>query len=673
MKRTSEEGKTNPLISSNANSGNDYSHLEKRIGINEPEIKISIVIPVYNRIEMLRRTIAMITHQNYPLDLIEVIIADDGSEDNPEQLIDEFSSFFEVNYVRQSDQGYRLSAIRNLGIRTARYDHIIILDCDMAPVPNLVRKFAEWLILDEKVILIGHRRYIDANDLPIEKVLDSPRSMLDLPSVETKNAVMKKSPSSDWREPIYDETNLLKTSEYPFRVSSCGNVAFHRRIFNDSGVFDEEFSAWGAEDNEFGYRVWNAGYQFVPIIEALGMHQEPPGGREFVDREAGKLVTKPMLFDKVPLFYREYDPDTIRTVPIFSVILDTSNVFSGDIDTWIYRIRNQTFNEFHLFVTRSGLNDVQLAQLLESDLVKDDSVRICEDTEDAINSSTAPVMISIPTSAKIHEQFLENIFLHIKEKLPNSCLRVKDNGQGESELVDANLDSTMEMMNLKQLQQPIIFCKRTWSKWRDSQQIVSVRTSSSRNLSVSVVIITRNRMKLLKDSITSILNQTHENFELIIVDDGSQDNTSKMVNQFTDPRIRLIQLPPSGIPRARNIGVKESNGDYIVIMDDDDVMLPNRIKDHLESLDEEGSGSYGGWIDITHNDDLEYNPGKPHGYSQMLFSGKVLLHPAMMVKKSILEQFPYDESFKYGTDYVMNLEIARAWISFFTHTDLRIA
>ena len=178
MKRTSEKGKTNPHISSNASSGNDYSHLEKRIGINEPEIKISIVIPVYNRIEMLRRTIAMITHQNYPLDLIEVIIADDGSEDNPEQLIDEFSSFFEVNYVRQSDQGYRLSAIRNLGIRTARYDHIIILDCDMAPVPNLVRKYAEWLILDEKVILIGHRRYIDANDLPIEKVLDNPKSMI---------------------------------------------------------------------------------------------------------------------------------------------------------------------------------------------------------------------------------------------------------------------------------------------------------------------------------------------------------------------------------------------------------------------------------------------------------------------------------------------------------------
>ena len=66
---------------------------------------------------------------------------------------------------------------------------------------------------------------------------------------------MKKSPSSDWREPIYDETNLLKTSEHPFRVSSCGNVAFHRRIFNDSGVFDEEFSAWGAEDNEFGTGV----------------------------------------------------------------------------------------------------------------------------------------------------------------------------------------------------------------------------------------------------------------------------------------------------------------------------------------------------------------------------------------------------------------------------------
>ena len=80
--------------------GNNYAFIQKQLGTVEPDIPISIVLPVYNRIDMLRRTIAMLTHQTYPLELIEVIIADDGSDDNPEQLIDEFKQFFEINYEK---------------------------------------------------------------------------------------------------------------------------------------------------------------------------------------------------------------------------------------------------------------------------------------------------------------------------------------------------------------------------------------------------------------------------------------------------------------------------------------------------------------------------------------------------------------------------------------------
>ncbi|MEC8541466.1 MAG: glycosyltransferase, partial [Candidatus Thermoplasmatota archaeon] len=250
--------------------GNDYSFIKNQVGKVEPQIPITVVLPVYNRIDMLRRTIAMLTHQTYPLELIEVIIADDGSSDNPEQLIDEFNDYFEINYVRQRDEGYRLSHIRNLGVRSAKHDNVIILDCDMAPVPNLVKTYAEWLVLDYKVILIGHRRYVDANQVEPSDVLRTPSLMLDLPPVATKNKVMAKSPSKDWREPIYQETNMLIHSPHPFRTSSCGNVAFNRRIFKDAGDFDEAFTAWGAEDNEFGYRVWNAGYYFVPLVDALG-------------------------------------------------------------------------------------------------------------------------------------------------------------------------------------------------------------------------------------------------------------------------------------------------------------------------------------------------------------------------------------------------------------------
>ena len=94
--------------------GNDYSFLEAKALASNPKIPISIVLPVYNRIDMLRRTMAMLTHQTYPLDLMEVIIADDGSSDHPEQLILEFEDYFDVNYVRQKDLGYRLSHVRNL-------------------------------------------------------------------------------------------------------------------------------------------------------------------------------------------------------------------------------------------------------------------------------------------------------------------------------------------------------------------------------------------------------------------------------------------------------------------------------------------------------------------------------------------------------------------------------
>ena len=80
--------------------GNDYSFIEtvhKKIwnGENDlqPSLKVSIVIPVYNRKEILSKTLAGIVHQTYPLELIEVIIADDGSSDNPEELIPVFEPF----------------------------------------------------------------------------------------------------------------------------------------------------------------------------------------------------------------------------------------------------------------------------------------------------------------------------------------------------------------------------------------------------------------------------------------------------------------------------------------------------------------------------------------------------------------------------------------------------
>ena len=121
---------------------------------------------------------------------------------------------------------------------------------------------------------------------------------------------------------------------------------------------------------------------------------------------------------------------------------------------------------------------------------------------------------------------------------------------------------------------------------------------SDSQIFVSVVIITKDRARLLSDAIRSVLNQIkYENFELLIVDDGSEDETEETVKQFVDNRIRYVKKDPSGIPKSRNIGVQMAKGEYIVIMDDDDLMMPNRIQEQLDCLSDGSSGSYGGWID----------------------------------------------------------------------------
>lgn len=98
----------------------------------------------------------------------------------------------------------------------------------------------------------------------------------------------------------------------------------------------------------------------------------------------------------------------------------------------------------------------------------------------------------------------------------------------------------------------------------------------------SVVIPLYNKEKDIANTIDSVLAQTHLNFELIIVNDGSTDNSRRVVEQFKDDRIFLYNKSNGGAASARNYGVQKSNAEYIAFLDGDDYWYP----DHLETLDE---------------------------------------------------------------------------------------
>jgi glycosyltransferase involved in cell wall biosynthesis len=96
----------------------------------------------------------------------------------------------------------------------------------------------------------------------------------------------------------------------------------------------------------------------------------------------------------------------------------------------------------------------------------------------------------------------------------------------------------------------------------------------------SVVIPLYNKEKIITRTIESVIHQTKQNFEIIVIDDGSTDGSARRVRELQCDRIHLIQQPNGGIGPARNRGVQESRYEYIVFLDADDAFLP----DHLEEI-----------------------------------------------------------------------------------------
>jgi len=108
---------------------------------------------------------------------------------------------------------------------------------------------------------------------------------------------------------------------------------------------------------------------------------------------------------------------------------------------------------------------------------------------------------------------------------------------------------------------------------------------------VSVVVSTHNRAELVGETIRSVLGQSYDHFEVIVVDDGSNDNTQEVVNSFNDPRIVYVYTENWGGPaRPRNIGIRKAKGEYIAFCDDDDIWHPDKLDCQLRAF---GNGSFG--------------------------------------------------------------------------------
>lgn len=105
------------------------------------------------------------------------------------------------------------------------------------------------------------------------------------------------------------------------------------------------------------------------------------------------------------------------------------------------------------------------------------------------------------------------------------------------------------------------------------------------NPTVSVIIPTYNRAHVLGRAVRSVLNQTYQDFELIVVDDGSSDGTSEAVRAFADPPIRYLRHERNrGAAAARNSGIEAARGEYVAFLDSDDEWLPEKLKKQMKAF-----------------------------------------------------------------------------------------
>jgi glycosyltransferase involved in cell wall biosynthesis len=113
----------------------------------------------------------------------------------------------------------------------------------------------------------------------------------------------------------------------------------------------------------------------------------------------------------------------------------------------------------------------------------------------------------------------------------------------------------------------------------------NARPMENSSIAVSVVIPTYNRASLLGRAIKSVLEQTYQDFEIIVVDDASTDNTEEVVRNLRDRRIRYLRHEKNrGGSAARNTGIRAAWGQYIAFQDSDDEWLPEKLKKQMEVL-----------------------------------------------------------------------------------------
>lgn len=211
--------------------------------------------------------------------------------------------------------------------------------------------------------------------------------------------------------------------------------------------------------------------------------------------------------------------------------------------------------------------------------------------------------------------------------------------------------------------------KNACRRFADPIDVIDQREPVVPTPTVSIILPTYNRLPLLRRAIASVIAQTLRDWELIVVDDGSTDETRDYLEAVGDTRVRPIWLEHHGdLTSARSAGVRRARGEWVAFLDSDDLWLPEKLALQLQRLAMHPAcrWSYTGYSFVDTDDkplperwDLLHRPVSGHVLEHILRSGITPAIPTILVQRALVEEVGgFDEAIPIRSDLDLTLRLA---------------
>ena len=268
--------------------------------------EVSVVIPYFDDQSRLTLLLQALSQQQGDVSF-EVIVADDGS---PEAPVIPPVMRFACTVVRQSDNGFRAAAARNLGAGRAAGELLLFLDQDTLPSAGYVQAMTDRLRSIEDghgALVLGRRRHADFSAVGHDDVLAFLRDAAerDNPSQDTDQSEIRLLSDPQWLLDGYARTDGLRAAtDEDFRLVISAVLGVDRKLWQAISGFDESFVGYGGEDWDFGWRAWLAGADWSYQPDAVAWHDGPDAagrGSDVATRNAAKNAECLRLAETIPL------------------------------------------------------------------------------------------------------------------------------------------------------------------------------------------------------------------------------------------------------------------------------------------------------------------------------------------------------------------------------------